>query len=145
MNPKIRVLIAFLKSNLRRDLSAQQLRAVVGLSNSRLHDLFKAELGMAPLQYHRLLKLEQARLLLETTFWKVERIRIEVGYDHSHFFRDFKAQFEVTPSQYRARHIDVKLARKQRKKIMGKSATKSNFGHIFFVELRKRLNDTWAS
>jgi AraC-like DNA-binding protein len=75
-----------------------------------------------------MLKLEEARVLLEHTFWKVERIRIEVGYcDHSHFFRDFKAHFGVTPSpsQYRARHIDARLSTKSvaDKKIV-KSATK---------------------
>lgn len=126
MNPKVRVLVAFMKSNLRRELTLDDLGEVVGLSHSRLHSLIKAELGMAPLQYHRMLKLEEARTLLANTFWKVERIRIEVGYsDHSHFFRDFKAQFDVTPSQYRARHIDATLSTKRvaDKKIV-KSATK---------------------
>lgn len=126
MNPKVRVLVAFMKSNLRRELTLNDLREVVGLSQSRLHTLFKAELGIAPLQYHKNLKLEEARALLAHTFWKVERIRIEVGYsDHSHFFRDFKAQFDVTPAQYRARHIDATLSTKRvaEKKIV-KSATK---------------------
>lgn len=114
MNPKVRVLVAFMKSNLHRELTLEELEAVVGLSHSRLHSLFKAEFGMPPLQYHRMLKLEEACMLLETTFWKVERIRIEVGYsDHSHFFRDFKARFDVTPSQYRARHIDANLGKEQ--------------------------------
>lgn len=126
MNPKVRVLVAFMKSNLRRELTLDDLSEVVGLSHSRLHTLFKAELGMAPLQYHRSLKLEEARVLLENTFWKVERIRIEVGYsDHSHFFHDFKAQFDVTPSQYRARHIDATLSMKRMSdEKIEKSATK---------------------
>jgi two-component system response regulator YesN len=126
MNPKVRVLVAFMKSNLHRELTLDELSAMVGLSHSRLHSLFKAELRMAPIRYHRTLRLEGARMLLESTFWKVERIRIEIGYsDHKHFFQAFKAQFGVTPSQYRSRHIDATLSRKRvaDKKIV-KSATK---------------------
>jgi two-component system, response regulator YesN len=114
MSPKVRVLVIFMKSNLRCELTLHELGAMVELSNSRLNTLFKVEVGVAPLQYHKMLRLEEARALLEKTFWKVERIRIEVGYsDHSHFFRDFKAQFGVTPSQYRARHIDATVFTKE--------------------------------
>lgn len=104
MNPKVRLLVEFMKSNLHRKLTLEEIAAIVGLSHSRLHCLVKAELSMPPLQYHKLMRLKRAGDLLENTPWKVERIRIEVGYqDHSHFFRDFKCLFGVTPAQYRAR------------------------------------------
>ncbi len=110
MNPKVRLAIEFMKSNLHRELTVHEMAAVVGLSHSRLHNLVKAELSAPPLHYHKILRLQKARELLANTFWKVERVRIEVGYrDHSHFFRDFKAHFGVTPSQYTARHINAKL------------------------------------
>ena len=110
MNPKVRLVVEFLESNLHRELTIDEIRKVVGLSQSRLHNLVKAELSMAPLQYHKMLRLQKACKLLQNPSWKVERVRIEVGYrDHSHFFRDFKAHFGMTPLQYRARHINEKL------------------------------------
>lgn len=110
MNPKVRLVVQFMKSNLHRELTIDEIREVVGLSHSRLHNLVKAELSMSPMHYHKMLRLQRARELLQNPYWKVERVRIEVGYqDHSHFFRDFKAHFGVTPSQYRARHINAKL------------------------------------
>jgi transcriptional regulator GlxA family with amidase domain len=45
MNPKVRLVVAFMKSNLHRELSLDELGAVVGLSHSRLESLFKAELS----------------------------------------------------------------------------------------------------
>jgi len=72
--------------------------------------MVKAELGVPPLRYYRRLRLEKASELLRETMWKVERIRIEVGYrGHSSFFRDFKAEYGITPAQYRARHINERL------------------------------------
>lgn len=126
MNPKVRLVVEFLKSNLHRELTIDEIREAVGLSQSRLHNLVKAELGVAPLHYHKMLRLQKACDLLENTLWKIERIRIEVGYhDHSHFFRDFKDHFRLTPCQYRARQINAKLDSGQAaefKKV--KSATK---------------------
>ena len=64
MSPKVRVLVIFMKSNLRCELTLHDLGAMVELSNSRLNTLFKVEVGMAPLQYHKMLRLEEARALL---------------------------------------------------------------------------------
>lgn len=102
MNWKVRLAIEFIRSNLHRELTVNEIAAVVELSHSRLHKLFKAELNIAPMRYHKMLRLQKARELLESRPWKVERVRIEVGYqDHRHFFRDFKARFGVTPTQHR--------------------------------------------
>ena len=110
MNPRVRVIVEFIKSNLHRELTVNELSAVAGLSHSRLHRVVKAEVGMSPIHYHKLLRLQKACDLLTRTLWKIERIRLEIGYEqHSRFFRDFKAQFGLTPKEYRARHINPKL------------------------------------
>lgn len=110
MNPKVRVVVQLMKSNLHRKLTLDEVAEVAGLGHSRLNDLFKSEFDNAPLQHHKILRLQKACDLLENTFWRVDRIRLEVGYDHSHFFKDFKAHFGLTPSQYRAGHGNANLS-----------------------------------
>ena len=126
MNPKVRLVVLLMKSNLNRPLTLDDMCAVAKLSRSRLHNLFKTELGASPLQYHKSLRLERARELLEETFWKVESVRIEVGYrDHSHFFRDFRERFGMPPSRYRALRARPRLSeRRSRYKKTVRSSTK---------------------
>jgi transcriptional regulator GlxA family with amidase domain len=47
-------------------------------------------------------RLDRARALLETTFLSVKQIADTVGAgDVSHFVRDFKKTFAMTPTEYR--------------------------------------------
>ncbi|HEY0051330.1 MAG TPA: AraC family transcriptional regulator [Pyrinomonadaceae bacterium] len=101
--------ILFLKqevaSNLQKQYSVEKLALSVNLSASHLQKLFKAETGMSAVQYVRHLKMEKARELLEGSFLLIKEIRKEVGApDLSHFVRDFKVSYGLTPSEYRKQH-----------------------------------------
>jgi len=75
---------------------------IVNLSPSRLRYLFKKETGVAPGHYLRTFRLEQAKELLEKTFLSVKEITRRVGVnDQSHFIREFKKAYGLTPAQYR--------------------------------------------
>ena len=46
--------------------------------------------------------MQRAKELLETTFLSVKEIRNNIGVnDHSHFIREFKKSYGMTPAQYR--------------------------------------------
>ncbi len=105
MNPRVRLAVRFIKANLHHELTVDEISGVAGLKHSRLFELFQFEFRMAPLRYHRMLRLEKASGRLRNTLDKVEAIIVELGYDRRQFFRDFKARFGLTPSQYRSRHI----------------------------------------
>ena len=110
MNPKIRSVIAFFDGNLHRQIKMAEITALTGLSHSRLDHLFKTEVGQSPTQYLQELRLRTACQLLETTSLKVTQVGLAVGYkDHSHFFRNFKERFGMTPSQYRTQHLSKML------------------------------------
>ena len=109
MNPKVRLATEFLNRNLHHDLTLGDICEVADLKRSRLCELFQKEVSMAPLQYHKELRLKRACERLENSLDKVEVIIIELGYDRSRFFRDFKFHTGHTPSEYRARHIREKL------------------------------------
>ena len=59
---------------------------------------------MAPIRYLRVLRMERARHLLETSYLSIKEIGYHVGLnDESHFVRDFKKTYGVPPTVYRTR------------------------------------------
>jgi AraC-like DNA-binding protein len=105
MDRRILILKEQILSNLKKQNSVEKMALSVDISASHLHRLFKAETGLSLASYIRNLRLEKARELLENSFKHIKEIRFEVGLrDQSHFTRDFKAKFGVTPSEYRKQH-----------------------------------------
>ncbi len=83
----------------------EEMAGIVELSAPHLQKLFKANLGISPMAYLRELRLEKACEFLENSFHRLKQIGIEIGMpDHSHFTRDFKSKFGVTPTEYRRQH-----------------------------------------
>jgi hypothetical protein len=57
---------------------------------------------MPPMRYLRVLRMERAKDLLESSFLSVKEIGFRVGLtDESHFVRDFKATYGLSPACYR--------------------------------------------
>lgn len=106
MDQRVCKIISLLKETLDRDWSTGSLAACVNLSPSRLHQVFKEETGLPPARYLRLLRMEQARELLETSHLSVKQVMWRVGVtDESHFVRDFKKTYGLTPARYRERFL----------------------------------------
>jgi AraC-like DNA-binding protein len=104
MDHRVQKVIALMKEYLHRGWQASRLARFVNLSPSRLHQLFKDETGLPPAKYLRLLRLEQAKELLETSYLSVKEVMARVGLtDESHFVRDFKRRYGCTPARYRER------------------------------------------
>jgi transcriptional regulator GlxA family with amidase domain len=113
MDQRIELVIGLMQSNLHRKLSGEKLATLVGLSPSRLHCLFKARIGTSPARYLRYLRLERARHLLNSPRSSVKQVMIEVGVtDRSHFEREFKRLYGVTPSRYRKTEVATSLGAK---------------------------------
>jgi AraC-like DNA-binding protein len=91
-----------MEEDIRKSLSLDEWGQVVNLSPSHLYHLFKSETGETPCRYLKLLRMKRAKELLETTFLSVKEILAVTGInDGSHFMRDFKKQYTMTPTQYR--------------------------------------------
>ncbi|GIE92948.1 AraC family transcriptional regulator [Paractinoplanes rishiriensis] len=98
----MRVLV-HVEAHLDRDLSAPALAAAAGLSASRFHRVFVAEIGETPHAYVARLRLDRAALYLATQAGPIAGIAAAVGYETPETFaRAFARRFATTPSAYRA-------------------------------------------
>ena len=86
------------------DISTQKIARRLNLSPTHLRRLFKAETGTTIQRYVKILRLEEAKALLENPQMLVKEVVFKIGArDVSHFVREFKHSFGITPKQYRMR------------------------------------------
>lgn len=102
MDRRVQHTINLISENLCHELSVSALAEEVNLSPSRLHHLFKDQMGCTPAQYHKRIRMHMARELAETTFLNLKQIMATVGAtDKSHFIRDYKREHGSTITQHR--------------------------------------------
>ncbi|QTD41848.1 AraC family transcriptional regulator [Sporosarcina sp. Te-1] len=76
-----------------------------GLDRRRLTALFKRQIGVSPNVFLTHLRIQQAKLLLQTTDFPITEIAEQVGYrDHFYFSRVFKKVTGLSPTIHR-RHM----------------------------------------
>jgi len=98
--------VHLLKAQPARLFKVSELAYAVNLSTWHFSHLFLREIQESPQQFSRRLKLEQARILLESSYLRVKEVMAAVGInDKSHFAKDFKKAYGLSPSQYRHRSI----------------------------------------
>lgn len=92
-----------MREDVRGELSLSEFAQSVNLSVWRLCHIFKSDVGVPPMRYLRVLRMERAKDLLESSFLSVKEIAYRVGLnDESHFVRDFKATYGSSPACYRS-------------------------------------------
>ena len=92
-----------MRADVRGELTLTEFAHSVNLSVWRLSHIFKSDVGMPPIKYLKLLRMERAKGLLESSFLSVKEIAFQVGLnDESHFVRDFKSTYGYSPTTYRA-------------------------------------------
>jgi AraC family transcriptional regulator of arabinose operon len=103
MDRRIKTAVLLIHQNPQRPPSKKELCRLVNLSSSRFHELFKAETRKCPAFYVKSRRMGVAKVLLETTFLSVKEVAAKAGFnDLSHFVRDFKKCYGLTPRHYRA-------------------------------------------
>ena len=92
----------YLDTNYTRDISVEEIAAALGVSRSFLSRCFKEVHGMTILEYLLGVRMKKALSLLDETDMSVNEIAARVGFNNAnYFFRKFKEEFDVTPTQYR--------------------------------------------
>jgi len=104
VDKRVEKIIQMMREDVRGELSLTEFAQSVNLSVWRLCHIFKTDVGMPPIRYLRLLRMERAKDLLESSFLSVKEIAFQVGLnDESHFVRDFKSTYGFSPALYRSR------------------------------------------
>jgi len=90
--------IDWLKQHFNAPLRIQELARTVNMSVSSLHHHFKAITAMSPLQYQKLLRLQEARRLLLTEQCDAASAAHRVGYESpSQFSREYSRFYGAPP------------------------------------------------
>src|SRR2546427_2071619 len=99
MDRNIQSVIALMLDNLDCKLSLSAMARFVNLSPSYLRHKFKAEVGITPTAYLKMLRMERARELLMTGGLIVKQVKLAVGVTSDSYFTNcFKRTYGSTPS-----------------------------------------------
>lgn len=100
-DPRVLETIRQLEQMLRDKPSTNECAQQAGLSRSRLCHLFRANTGWSVSQYARQVRLSVGRHLVESSRMSVKEVAAQVGVHPTHFSRDFRRAFGLSPREYR--------------------------------------------
>lgn len=90
-------------------LSIEEVAGRVGLSSRQLDRLFRSSTGQAPLRYYRMMRMKQARQLVQFSDMTLTAVALAVGYaSPTVMVRHYSAEFGVTPQADRAARNDFR-------------------------------------
>lgn len=91
--------IAWIRSHFDKTLRVEQLAELAGMSTASFHRHFKTATAMSPLQYQKMLRLQEARRLLVASA-DAARAGHMVGYESaSQFSREYARMFGAPPGR----------------------------------------------
>ncbi|WP_127579059.1 response regulator [Paenibacillus koleovorans] len=105
----IEVALQYMKMHYHEELSLEKTASVVFLNPVYFSQLFKQKTGQGFKEYVIHLRMEQAKQLLQNAQLKLADIAERIGYqDVRHFTQIFRKKFELTPTEYRQRLVEMK-------------------------------------
>ena len=100
------VIDKYLHEHYREDISLDQLADYLHFNSSYTSDLFKRIFGKPFVSYLTAMRVETAKVLLDSGKFKTYEVAERVGYqDEKYFFKTFKKVTGFTPKEYRKQHM----------------------------------------
>jgi AraC family transcriptional activator of mar-sox-rob regulon len=108
---KLRDIVAWIEENLKEDLTIEQAASRFGLSRSLLTKEFRHYTGKSFVDYRNTRRVQRAAMALVSESNSVTEVALEGGFSNlSHFHRQFKAYFGLTPAAFRRKLIEERGA-----------------------------------
>ncbi|MDO4321959.1 MAG: response regulator [Lachnospiraceae bacterium] len=99
---KINMAVAYIRENFDKELNMAVVSNHISMNYSLFSLSFKQYTGMNFVNYLKMIRINEAKRLLEETDEKVIEISQKVGYENEkHFMKTFKNVCGVSPSEYR--------------------------------------------
>ena len=96
--------VSWLRANFSRPMKVEELARLANMSVSSFHQHFKSVTSMSPLQYQKVLRLQEARRLMLSPMMDAGTASRHVGYvSASQFSREYGRFFGSTPTRDIAR------------------------------------------
>lgn len=94
--------VAYINEKYYQDITLKELCNMCHISEQHFCRVFKAKIGMRPLEYLARRRMLEAKVLLQSTSKSIADIGAEVGYkDPTYFGMVFKKYEGISPSRYR--------------------------------------------
>lgn len=104
---KIRDIAAWIESHLNEDVTIEQAASKFGLSRSLLTKEFRLYTGKSFVDYRNARRVQRAAMVLVRQSGSVTQAALESGFSNlSHFHRQFKAYFGLTPAAFRHKVLE---------------------------------------
>jgi AraC-like DNA-binding protein len=98
---RLAYVIEFIRKNLDKPLSIEDLSQKACMSESHFHRVFKNELGISPVEFINNERIKLAASLLQDPQRKVKEVYMECGFEsRSYFNRMFKRKKQLSPKAY---------------------------------------------
>lgn len=105
-NKKLKPAIDYIIQNPREKIYIEKMASFCNISVSYFSRLFKKELNMTFSRYVNMVKINEAKELLELTKLQIGEIAFNVGYeDAGYFIKIFKEHENETPAAYRKNYL----------------------------------------
>ncbi|MCY9691883.1 helix-turn-helix domain-containing protein [Paenibacillus alginolyticus] len=105
-------ILIYIHKNMAKPIRVEELVQLSGLSRTSFFTRFRSITGLSPSDYMLKLKLESAKVSLETTNLSVKEIAANLHfYDEFHFSKLFKRTCGLSPSAFRRLHDDKKVVK----------------------------------
>jgi transcriptional regulator GlxA family with amidase domain len=95
--------IDIMEKNIEKPLTIPRIASILGFSQRKLERLFNQQFGCSAVAYYRMVRLQEARVLLAHTDMSVLDICIACGFASSSYFsKSYANQFGVRPRDHRS-------------------------------------------
>jgi AraC family transcriptional regulator len=107
-NWQARRTLAYIEANLASKMGIGDLANVVALSRSHFSRAFKHSLGLPPMAYVAVRRVERAKAMISSTSDRLAEIALACGFaDQAHLNRRFRDLIGMSPGRWRRSNVDV--------------------------------------